>query len=346
MRKYLIDMSHYRYCRDGITQVWDSILAEWKKSAFYKQVLLVDRGNLSAAAIGFERVELAYCSNDFEADKLDLQRICDGHAIDGFMSTSDTSPVSTKTLQLVHDFIVEDGTYPSYPPDVYRKHRAMNQASRIIAVSQTTADRIPAFLQDKNKPIRVVHNASDLTEESNPGNLSSVMERPYFLHVGGLYGYKNSTIMFNAISSIPEEDRSFGLVLTQTPNEELAAQIPNDLETLSGRFDRVLLPRIYGRAIALVHTSYMEGFGLPLVEAMACGCPVICCDNAINREIAGNAAMYYSGGPAGVAQLTAALTSIQDPELRQSMRLKGLARARDFSWEKSANAYALELGLL
>lgn len=346
MKKFLIDMVHFWHHRGGVTHVWDCVLKEWVKSGFASQVILIDRGELPEVAKNYQVVKFPYFHNSYQDESEALQALCDELGADGFMSSGDTRPLTTPTVQLVHDFIVEDQTYPHYPPDIFRKHASMNAAQRIIAVSQATARRIPAFLTDSLKPLTVAANASDVSREENIDELPSVLASQYFLHVGGLYGYKNAEAFLEAVKDIPDEERDFGLVFTSDASELLSEHGLQTMDIHCGAFERPAMARVYGKALALVHTSRTEGFGLPLIEALACGCPVICYDNEVNREIAGTAAHYILPGENEKEQIQSALVAMKNPAYRQQLRAAGMVRAAFFSWQETAETYAEELQLL
>lgn len=97
------------------------------------------------------------------------------------------------------------------------------------------------------------------------------------------------------------------------------------------------MPALYGAAAACVCPSLIEGFGLPVLEALACGVPTASSDHAALAEVAGDAALLFN--PTDVDGLTAALARLlTDTALRQELRARGLARAQTFSWERTATA--------
>jgi glycosyltransferase involved in cell wall biosynthesis len=88
-------------------------------------------------------------------------------------------------------------------------------------------------------------------------------------------------------------------------------------------------------AQALIQPSLVEGFGIPVLEGMACGCPIVASDTPALLEVTGGAGLHAAVGDAEA--LSAALTRLRTPGLANELRQRGLARARDFSWERTAS---------
>lgn len=113
---------------------------------------------------------------------------------------------------------------------------------------------------------------------------------------------------------------------------------------IPGLIDHADMPAIYSLGLALIFPSYYESFGIPLVEAMACGCPVITSNTSACPEVVGNAALTVH--PDDIDGLTVAMTRLlRDPGLWQELRSRGIARARRFSWRASARQLIAELEL-
>ena len=230
-----------------------------------------------------------------------------------------------------------------YPQAVWR---ALRQATRLIVPTAATADRVLAFVPDAGPRLRVIPLAPDLCF-APPDDADAARRRaaaligadaPYLLVVGENSATKRHDIALRAFAAVPPPWR---LVLlqrlgTRTPLRRLARAL--------GLTDRVVwlrnLPRgdvttLMQAAGALVQPSTYEGFGLPVVEAFACGCPVVAADIPALREVAGDDAILVP--PADVDRLAAALSRVvSSSSLRRSLAERGLRRARDFSWQKTA----------
>ncbi len=105
------------------------------------------------------------------------------------------------------------------------------------------------------------------------------------------------------------------------------------------RVDDEILPFVYAAAELFIMPSLMEGFGYPVVEAMACGTPVVCSRATSLPEIAGDAARFFD--PTSCEDLAAAIEHVlRSPDYREMLRLRGLARSRVFAWEECGRSHA------
>jgi len=169
--------------------------------------------------------------------------------------------------------------------------------------------------------------------------------RPYLLHVGQAYPHKNLRRLIQAFSHVVQHHPVLNLVLAGKPYAKESRQLKLLVAEL-GLQQRVEfrpyvpyseLPALYRGALALVYPSLCEGFGLPVLEAMACGTPVITSEGSGTEEVAGDAALLVD--PADVDALRSAMLCIIDQQiLRDEYQRRGLRRATQFNWENTALA--------
>jgi glycosyltransferase involved in cell wall biosynthesis len=167
------------------------------------------------------------------------------------------------------------------------------------------------------------------------------LERPFFFYAGVLSLRKNVRLLVEAFGRIRDELPhdlviTAGQGFTETPYDDLIARYG-----LEGRVRRLgLVPSqdmvaLYNEAEAFVFPSRYEGFGIPPLEAMACGCPVICSHATSLAEVVGDAALTF--GPDDVATLADHLRAVAGSQaLRERLSRSGLARAQQFSYRQSA----------
>jgi glycosyltransferase involved in cell wall biosynthesis len=180
--------------------------------------------------------------------------------------------------------------------------------------------------------------------------LPSVYTRPFVLHVGDLHPRRNLTMLSRAVTALREGSRSrrsLRLVLVGTDRgsaaelraiNERAGGDPRLIQFASVASDQELLA-LYRSASALAYPSRYEGFGLPLLEAMACGAPVIAAHTSSIPEVVGNAAVLLD--PDDERGWTDALARVlDDPAHAAQLRDAGIDRAREFSWRRTAEATA------
>src|SRR6266566_1122358 len=216
-------------------------------------------------------------------------------------------------------------------PHVARKARL------IITNSEYSKWEIVRCLGISEDRIRVTPLAASPEFMPVPARLSA---NPYFLYVGNLEPRKNLERLIEAFARIPQKEHQLVIVGNPWYHGKAAEQKARSLG-LNGRVKfmgyvpREDLPALFSGAAAFVYPSLLEGFGLPVVEAMACGAPVITSDNSSMKEVAGEAAVLVD--PRNVREMTEAMTRVaEDQSLRQELSAKGLKRAGEFSWRKTA----------
>jgi glycosyltransferase involved in cell wall biosynthesis len=214
--------------------------------------------------------------------------------------------------------------------------RACHRAAGILTVSEFSRGRIIQWSGVAAE--KVINVSCGVDPEYHPGCPPSEFPFPYVLCVSNRKRHKNEfrTVQAFALARLASDIR---LVFTGNPTRELADFIARRRLTSRVHFAGVVgdeqLPGLYRSASALVFVSLYEGFGLPLLEAMACGTPVVTADTTALPEVAGDAALLVD--PTSVEQIAGALERIlTDGPLRQQLRARGLARAARFSWATTA----------
>ena len=221
-----------------------------------------------------------------------------------------------------------------YTPEVFK------QAEHIICISESTANDIIQFYQIPSHKITPILLAGD----NSHFQFLNLPIRNYFLYIGRQDPYKNLQRLITAFSALPNRndyelwlagpyDQRYSPLLEIQTQELGISHLVKFLNYVS--YDE--LPIIINQALALVFPTLWEGFGLPVLEAMACGTPVITSNISSLPEVAGDAAILIN--PYNPGEITAAMQAIiNDSELRKQLSEKGLKRANQFSWEKTGLA--------
>lgn len=223
---------------------------------------------------------------------------------------------------------------------------ALTQATRLIAVSHATADRIIAVSPGSAERVRVIHNAAgpafvppaDLEAAARRAAQLIGSDEPYYLVIGKNEPYKAHQLVLEAFAREARENEL--LVLLQRTRrgaglERLAERlgIVSKIRWLPTLNEQELVT-VLQAAQALMQPSLVEGFGIPALEAMAAGCPVIASDTPALVEVLGGAGLHAKVGDA--AGLATAMAKVRDRSFRLELRERGLERARAFSWDAAA----------
>jgi glycosyltransferase involved in cell wall biosynthesis len=223
-------------------------------------------------------------------------------------------------------------------------HRAsqgytIRRADRILAISKRTADDLIAIMGVPAAKIEVVPLGVDAEFFEEVATRESGFGEPYFLAVGGVSPRKNSLRLLEAFrrwkASSPARGR-YRLVITGTSRYSLSdprvrERFGPDVE-LVGHVDTNRLKELYRGATALLYPSLYEGFGLPILEAMACGTPVLTSTTGAAPEVAGEAAILVD--PLDTVSIVEGISTISQESERSRLRVMGMERALQFTWKK------------
>jgi glycosyltransferase involved in cell wall biosynthesis len=249
----------------------------------------------------------------------------------------------------VHDMVHEifPKSFPAGDPISSWKKQVLEKADGIIAVSASTKADIIRFFNIDPDRIDVIYHGNPFE-----GTKKAVQDRslpdlpftgkPYILFVGNRSGYKNFDFFINALVVILRKDLELQVCCAGggpfTPREK---ELMKNLQILNRvhyvQPDDLLMKKLYTHARAFVFPSHYEGFGLPVLEAFSCGCPVLLCNSSSLPEIGGDAAVYFD--PSDPDSFTSALERLlKDDNLRRQLTHRGYERQKQFSWEKTARA--------
>jgi glycosyltransferase involved in cell wall biosynthesis len=218
------------------------------------------------------------------------------------------------------------------------KKKVLNRADRIIAVSQNSKNDLVEHYGIPKERVVVIHLASSFAPQQIPA--IETLKEDYFLYVGNRDHYKNFLFFVRAITPLLREHPKLFLYCVGggkfTKEESLLfieLRIDRQIKLTSGTDES--LKKMYAHAIAFFFPSYYEGFGIPLLEAMNCGCPIAASHTSSLPEVAGNAALYFNPYDKH-SILSVAEKLVNDPSIRTDLKAKGFLRAKEFSWQKTA----------
>jgi glycosyltransferase involved in cell wall biosynthesis len=247
-----------------------------------------------------------------------------------------------KTVITIHDMIPEKFSNPTENHEtLLKKENSIKRADHIICVSNHTRSDLLDLFDLPSENISVIYHGCSLQKFGETDDMPVVTD-PYILYVGDWRSsYKNFNGLLKAYGSRKQFQTNFKLVCIGSRRVskdvleamELAGVNQENVVYLSG--DDLMLANLYRNALAFVYPSLYEGFGIPPLEAMSHGCPVICSNTSSIPEVVADAGHYFD--PNDIDSISDAIEAVlSSPELRQSLISKGKERVEFFSWEKCA----------
>lgn len=254
-----------------------------------------------------------------------------------YFTRFDLSPRGSLKVVTVHDMVHElfPDKFPAIDPTRGAKRAAILRADHVICVSENTRRDLLCYFDLDPSRISVVHHGSSLSAPR-----SNADRECFLLFVGARGPHKNFQTLLQAFASSTLPKEGFSLVclgggpfnsseLRQIDQLGLAGSV----EQRSGRDEELV--SLFRAASALVYPSLYEGFGIPPLEAMSCGCPVICSNTGSLPEVVGDAAQLFC--PNSLEELRFAMESVAYSPSRISELIDaGYVQAARFSWDESA----------
>lgn len=285
------------------------------------------------------------------------------HKVDVLHCTSNTAPLfcTAPTIVTLHDVIFleakkqTDGLFSWYQElgRIYRKYivpASIRQTKHIITVSHYEKRRISSTLNINDEQISVVYNAfgKHFSNSASDEQIEQIrtkynLPKQYIFYIGNTDPKKNMHSTLRAYARYADQNKNhLPLVIADVnqSNLEIALEKNNllayrDEIKLTGYIQNSDLPLIYAGAKVFLYPSLRESFGIPVLESMACGTPVITSNTSALPEVAGNAALLIN--PTQEREITTALRNlINNDILREELIEKGLNRITGFNWNSSA----------
>jgi len=249
-------------------------------------------------------------------------------------------PYVITVFDLIHELF--PATLPPNQKTVRKwKQTSISKADLLIAISKSTKNDLIKIYGIAPSRIHVVPLAASLSLDSSVHAGALQLPSRYVVYVGARSaGYKNFETLAQAFHLVGKKDKSLCLVCVgggpfSSSEIRLFVRLGIMARVRQMSINDGELSVLYSRACALVYPSLYEGFGIPLLEAFACGCPVAASNSSSLPEVGGDACLYFDPRSAGqMAEEICAL--VDDPKLRDSLTQKGHLQARKFSWDSTA----------
>lgn len=250
-----------------------------------------------------------------------------------YLRIKSNKPVIITFHDLIHEKFIQSDSRT-----LANKKTVLNRADKIIAVSQNSKNDLMEYYNIPERRITVVHLASSIAIQN--GQVNEIPKKNYLLYVGNRNHYKNFIFFVKAIAPLLVKEPALSLYCAgggKFTRDEIKAfyqlKIENKIVSHSGSDEN--LAKMYSNAIAFLFPSLYEGFGLPLVEAMSCGCPIGASQTSSLPEVAKDAALYFNPSDKD-SILSVAESLVYKADVRSALKEKGLSRVQDFSWQKTA----------
>jgi glycosyltransferase involved in cell wall biosynthesis len=229
----------------------------------------------------------------------------------------------------------------------------VRKADHVVTVSEFTKNEIVEHLRVSPAKITVIHSGvsphfcpQDRQEAVSCVSAAIGLERSYILFVGNLKPHKNVKTLIRAFALLRAHRKIDQHLVILGDDRKWKKELVRECQKRGVQeavhfvphVDYAMLPSIYGAADLFVLPSRIEGFGLPILEAMACGTPVVCSRAASMLEVAGDAAEYFD--PSSAEDLAAAIDRVLNSEERRAeLCRRGLERVKLFSWDECARRH-------
>lgn len=366
--KLLIDPEIFYYGRCGMVRYYSTLFKELQKRGIDIELPLIFSGSdfIDGKLQSLEKINKLIPSgfgwNKFVQvlNKLSKKRYHQKIKEGNYDAVFITSPVfddavfsllpeNKRTMMVVHDtmrcVLGPDGLYDPAGSNADRLAYSIHHASTVFAISNQTKEDIIQLTPIEEDHIKVVHtgNLLSLHLEKKP---SIVLPDRYLLFVGDRTGRKNFRFFIQSIATwLREEQKNLKIVCTGKSNKWEQALLKNlgveDKIIYIDSPDEILV-HLYKHAVTLIFPSLYEGFGLPVLEAMSLGCPVLTSTTGALQEVGGDAVVYVD--PTSATSILEGVKSIvEDSAQQQILSTKGLTQSKKFTLSNMADMFEKEI---
>ena len=346
--KILVDGLIFQFTQTGIARIWSNILPRLSKVPDV-EIFMLNRGG-SPSVPGVRNIDFpSYTETSTAADSFLIDQIGAHFAVDGFVSTYYTSPISIPSVLMVYDMIPEILNFDLSKRIWQEKEIAISFARRFVCISASAKTDLLKFYPEVSEHLVTITKCGidqsvfhkRFSDEIAEFRKSHDLEKPYYMlaePLGHQNGYKDSGVLLRAAAEI--KDLEFDIVCVGGDPEFASVQfaaLPSRIGIRTLELSDDELAQAYSGALALVFPSLYEGFGVQVIEAIACECPVISNKLGWLGEIAADAVELVSSDD--VPEMVAALQRVRRPDRRAEMIGRGLADCMALSWDSMAETF-------
>ncbi len=346
LEEFDVSILAYSYVNKHLESVNPNLVIGFQRQHIPKTTLLIDKINS-----GLSKIYLKYHKPNIVHET--------------YYSSKRIAPKDSKTVLTVYDMVHEKFNFilnKKFDRHISKakvtaiKHAdhiicishstAIKHADHIICISHSTKKDLLEILDVNPDKVSVIYLGCSFPMENEINLESKSIAKPYILYVGQRAGYKNFERLLQAYASNKNLQNDFNLIcFGANPFSAHELDLMRKLGLTEEKVthistDEKALPKLYWQASVFVYPSLYEGFGLPLLEAMSCNCPVICSNTSSLPEVAGEAANFFD--PYDVDSITDALEKVlYSSERKKKLIELGQERVKLFSWEASAQQHTL-----
>jgi glycosyltransferase involved in cell wall biosynthesis len=253
-----------------------------------------------------------------------------------FLKHLNNKPFVLTVYDMIHEKFSE--MFSAKDKTTEQKKLLVEKATKIIAISQSTKKDLIEIFGINEAKIEVVYLGNSMVPKTDI-KLGVDIPKRYLLFVGGRSAYKNFDRFINSISYILKKDPELFVLCAgggkfNSRENQLFLDLGISNQVLQYNLDDDSLAYLYKNALAFIFPSLYEGFGIPILESFACGCPLLCSDVSSLPEIAGNAACYFDPHSEDSIK-NSVIKVLEDSSFREALIDKGFEQLKKFSWEQT-----------